>query len=204
MITTPEPGLRERKRALTHAALERAAVEIAAEQSIEQATVEAICARAGVSPRTFFNYFESKDDAIVGIRDIAIDPDLLREATRQGDSLVDAVIDLLVDLMTPAFAQADLFPARRELLRQHPHLLGRQAAQLRRMTDELSAAVVSIMAAQDPRNNAAPHPDLVVALCGTAVRVAVHERVDSRVAPTPDLIATRARTLTRTLLETLR
>ena len=59
-------GLRERKKAATRLAIERAAVEIACEQGYEAATAEAIAAKADVSLRTFFNYFPSKDVAIVG------------------------------------------------------------------------------------------------------------------------------------------
>ena len=61
-----ETGLRERKKAETRLAIERAAVEIACDQGYEAATAEAIAAKAGVSLRTFFNYFPSKDIAIVG------------------------------------------------------------------------------------------------------------------------------------------
>jgi AcrR family transcriptional regulator len=60
-------GLRERKKAETHQTLAKAALHLADELGPERVTVEAIADAAGVSPRTFFNYFSSKEDAIVGI-----------------------------------------------------------------------------------------------------------------------------------------
>jgi AcrR family transcriptional regulator len=59
-------GLRARKKAATKRAIEIAAVDIAFERGHEGATAEAIAAKAGVSLRTFFNYFPSKDLAIIG------------------------------------------------------------------------------------------------------------------------------------------
>lgn len=59
------PGLRERKKRATRNALAEAAVRLAAEHGVENVTVEAISEAAGVSPRTFFNYFPSHDDAFV-------------------------------------------------------------------------------------------------------------------------------------------
>lgn len=60
-------GLRERKKRATRAALAEAAVRLAAEHGAEKVTVEAISAAAGVSVRTFFNYFDSRDEAFVVI-----------------------------------------------------------------------------------------------------------------------------------------
>src|SRR2546423_9198185 len=58
-------GLRERKKLETRQALADAAIELAVEQGYEIVTVEASAVRAGVSARTFFNYFPSKEDALL-------------------------------------------------------------------------------------------------------------------------------------------
>src|SRR4029450_13544031 len=60
-------GLRERKKAETRQALMAAAVRLAEDLGPDRVTVEAIAEAAGVSPRTFFNYFQSKEDAMVGV-----------------------------------------------------------------------------------------------------------------------------------------
>ena len=59
-------GLRERKKAETRAALKYAALELADRLGPDKVSIEAIALAAGVSPRTFFNYFASKEDAILG------------------------------------------------------------------------------------------------------------------------------------------
>ncbi|GII29228.1 acyl-CoA-like ligand-binding transcription factor [Planotetraspora mira] len=58
-------GLRERKKRETRATLSWAAVTLTVERGFDRVRVEDIAEAAGVSPRTFNNYFSSKAEAIV-------------------------------------------------------------------------------------------------------------------------------------------
>ena len=58
-------GLRERKKAETRTALSWAAIHLTVERGFDNVKVEDIAEAAGVSPRTFNNYFASKAEAIV-------------------------------------------------------------------------------------------------------------------------------------------
>lgn len=59
------PGLRERKKLDTRRALSDAALELTLERGLDNVTREDIAERAGVSLRTFSNYFTGKHDALV-------------------------------------------------------------------------------------------------------------------------------------------
>jgi AcrR family transcriptional regulator len=65
MSTPAEPGLRERKKAATRRALHDAAVRLAMRDGADRVTVEAIADEAGVSRRTFSNYFGGKEEALM-------------------------------------------------------------------------------------------------------------------------------------------
>lgn len=64
MPESAESGLRERKKADTRKALSDAALQLAIQEDFENVTREAIAALAGVSLRTFNNYFTGKYEAL--------------------------------------------------------------------------------------------------------------------------------------------
>jgi AcrR family transcriptional regulator len=60
------PSRRDRKKLETRRALRWAALDLIAERGYTNVTVEDIAVAADVSTRTFFNYFSSKEAAVVG------------------------------------------------------------------------------------------------------------------------------------------
>ena len=66
-MTDSAPTTRDRRREETSRALARAARLATAEHGLAGFTIEDLCEAADVSRRTFFNYFASKEDAVLGI-----------------------------------------------------------------------------------------------------------------------------------------
>ena len=69
--TTP---LRERKRRATRRRIEDAATALVEKHGFDNVTVEDICRDAEISRRTFFNYMESKDEAVLGLPPLSLSP----------------------------------------------------------------------------------------------------------------------------------
>ena len=65
MTANDNGGLRERKKAATREALSTAALRLALEHGPQNVRVDDIAEAAGVSPRTYNNYFSSREAAIV-------------------------------------------------------------------------------------------------------------------------------------------
>jgi AcrR family transcriptional regulator len=66
-------GRREQKKQATRVALNEAATRLFATQGYEQTSVDDLCREANVSLRTFFRYFEGKEDVLFA-RDMDIEP----------------------------------------------------------------------------------------------------------------------------------
>lgn len=71
--TKSQPGLRERKRRETALRIRAAGLRLFGEKGYDATTLDDIAAEAGISRRTFFYYFKSKDDILLSLRESADD-----------------------------------------------------------------------------------------------------------------------------------
>jgi AcrR family transcriptional regulator len=112
-----ELGLRERKKLATRRALERVAFDLFSVHGFDGVTVDDITAAAHVSKRTFYRYFESKEDV------------LLSDQRRQLDALQAALDDrpadedLLTSVREAFLHMADQYADGREVLTQRTRLI---------------------------------------------------------------------------------
>jgi AcrR family transcriptional regulator len=136
--------LRTRKKAATRQALHEAALRLAMTRGLDDVTVEDIADDVGVSRRTFSNYFANKEDAVLYAD---------RERMRTLLSLVAARPARERPWLALRNGTADLYRdrpipdpewvAQLRLLRRHPSLLARQAADQFALERDLAAVLLA-------------------------------------------------------------
>jgi AcrR family transcriptional regulator len=164
-------GRRDLRKQETRAALHHAALEIAAAEGVARATVERIVERAQVSPRTFFNYFPTKEAAISGV-----DPELpaaLAAALRArptGEPLRKSLREILEAHLGAAIPDPETWRLRALVAQQLPSSLttaiGNEAAAAQAL-----ATVAYERAGADPHHDIDPAAAVFAALA--AVRTAI-------------------------------
>jgi AcrR family transcriptional regulator len=168
-----ESSLRERKKAATRRAISEAAFELVASHSLSGVTVEAISDKAGVSPRTFWSYFSSKEEAVVGHdphRPEALAQGLLGRPASEDP--ITALRHVLEEDMTRRWPEPQTSHLRYELIHSNPHLLAAAAA----MFDELERRLVSALSERLGTDEGSDlFPGVIVSAACGAFRVA-HRR----------------------------
>src|SRR6476659_8286192 len=189
-------GLRERKRAQTRRRLEEAAIGLALRDGLDNVTIEAISERAEVSRRTFFNYFDSKDDAILGVSPPDVSPETLTgHLGRYTDAdLVESIIGLIMAVLGPSIDEPALHRLR---------LLARMA----RVTEHLTAAASALIARNGAVGDQAVTDGVAETLlmtCAGAVRAATKQWSTTNTDLSLEQLEQRAVALVREAIEMLR
>lgn len=115
----PACSLRERHKQQTWNAIHLAAADFIAERGLDDVTIREICEEAGVSERTFFNYFASKSAAALGLKGLELGDDPVQAfLTSDGNVVRDACVMVARTVVMPH----DRHRAK-ELVARRPELL---------------------------------------------------------------------------------
>ncbi|WP_299530772.1 TetR family transcriptional regulator [uncultured Streptomyces sp.] len=169
-------GLRERKKEATRQAVHEAAMRLTVENGFDGVTIEAIADAAGVSRRTFSNYFTNKEDALLYGDEQHITALVRAVRERPSDEpawpALRAAVAHLGHGRTPAERE---WAVRTRLALRHPSLLARQMANHAAMERDLADAVAA-------RPGPAVRPVLVAAAFLTSLRIAMRLWIEEDLA----------------------
>lgn len=167
-MSRPGLGLRESKKLRTREALIEAAMRLYREKGFDGVTVAEIARQADVSPRTFFGYFETKEDVFLGRGDDRLER--LVQAIKERDRrlpILSAIRPALLQDREPRREGTVRAPRLTELLR-HPAIASRLRERWNRWEDVLAEAIADDVGAR----TGDPEPRVVAAAITGAIRIA--------------------------------
>ncbi|MER5550789.1 TetR family transcriptional regulator [Streptomyces sp. NPDC002793] len=176
-------GLRERKKAATRQAVHEATLRLTVEHGFDHVTVEAVADAAGISRRTFSNYFTDKEDALLHGEEQLIGS--LVRAVRERPAEEPAWTALRAAVA--GFPERVVAPPEREwavrtrLALSHPSLLARQLADHAALERDLADAIA---VHPGPRNGPVRPPVLAAAFL-SALRIAMRMWIEEDLARSP-------------------
>lgn len=151
-----EPGLRERTRRAVQREIGEAALALFVERGYEATTIDAIAAAVGMSQRSVFRYFATKEEIVVGKLDLAVDQMLETLRTRPAGEPIWASLRHVFDMLDEPEHQKIAEPIHRVVL-ETPALLAAYLQKLQQIQDavvdglhERAAAAGRPYAVDDP------------------------------------------------------
>ena len=163
---------RERRKRETRRALRAATLELGLERGLSEVSVEEIAARAGVSTRTFFNYFQTKEDAaLLELFTVPAEDLAALAAGGSGEGVWTELTRLFGADVDRAGPDGPNLPRYMELQQRHPALQGRQLARFARFERELADAIAAQLGGGATDRVRA---DVMAGSCITAVRVGLN------------------------------
>ncbi len=160
--------LRDKKKSETEKAIRLAAVDLVLDLGLENVTTDMIARKAGISTRSFFNYFAFKEEALLPAS-LNLSPQAVERFLAARGGLLDDLTDMLVTVFERHEPDRERLRGIFELACTSPKLvLVRDQMFLR--NEKQIGAIVARRLGLDPEDD---RPTLISAVVAAAIRVAM-------------------------------
>jgi AcrR family transcriptional regulator len=127
-VQTDPLSRRARQRVETRRAIHEVAASLALAHGLDAVTVEAVSEHVGISRRTFFNYFATKEDAVLGTQaPTMFEEDLQRFRDDPETDLFGRTVRLVATVLRSTVPDRKSFEEHKELMHAFPELRDRLA-----------------------------------------------------------------------------
>lgn len=168
----PIVGRRERKKQATRVALGEAALRLSLRHGVENVTVEQIADEADIALRTFFNYFSSKEEAVMATLSAAAQELIAQFRARpRTETVLRAFREAVLTVMSQSDVTSRDFIRAFQLIRSTPTLVPQQLAVLAAQEKALAEAIAE--------HTGQPAEDVYPRLCAAAALTALRVVLDT-------------------------
>jgi AcrR family transcriptional regulator len=171
-------SLQEGRRQYTAREIARVAIRLFAERGFDAVTVDEVAAQVGISARTFFRYFASKEDVVLQfqrrLKERLVDA---FDARPPGEGAVTALRNAYMATSTVASEDREELLLLGQFLEESSQLLARSRGE-QAVPDSALVAAVSSRLGIDPKRD--PVGETIAAAMGAAASAAFHRWVASR------------------------
>lgn len=162
----------------TRIAITEHARKLTAAHGLAGFTIEDVCEPAGISRRTFFNYFASKEAAVIGTAPDAFESDAMRRFMAGGKAdgalsptLLDDIVEVAIESLDEIFDIAGTITHVHEIIAREPAFLAKFISDSEQFHQQFAGYIAQRegLTPQDPR------PHLAIQLVAALVHSSVHE-----------------------------
>lgn len=162
----------------TRIAITEHARKLTALHGLSGYTIEDICEPVGISRRTFFNYFASKESAVVGHPPDALDSDAMRRFMSKGvadgqlsPTLLDDLVEATAESLDEVFDIAGTLTHVNAIIAREPAFMEKFISE----SEQMHGRFAQLIAQREglPEND--PRPQLAILMLGSLLHSTVHE-----------------------------
>lgn len=167
-------GLRDRKKEQTRQALEETILQLVVEKGYENVTIEEVCDKVAISRKTFFNYFSSKQAAVLGRSYIPTKEMFLKAIEEHpDDNYIDVMVGCIELSLTSADTSKRIKDLRKNAMLRSPEIFFRTNKSSLVLHPAISAALEDHLTKHPEKRKMAGRPLREECLVSTSVVICV-------------------------------
>lgn len=163
--------MREQRRIDTLVRIHEVAKQLAFANGLSNVKTDDVAAQAGISRRTFFNYFPTKEDAVLGFQAPIISDDATRRFEQSKDDILTRTVWLGIAVIRTTTVAGSTAKDRRELRKRFPELVQRFEYRAK-AADELVRPVVYEFLCRSDVDAGPEETDVILGMSAAIIRFA--------------------------------